>query len=319
MEWPRRTLGKCEVLTLLTASGRSDQSHRLAPVSITPYTCPQNPREGWEGKDNTTHTRKGALTTARPLLVNACLTGETCAKNFADIFYTASGSRAESQLHPTKRIITAKWTSGPQNALHIFSQARIKIHASWKYVPLLLPRWMEWPRRTLGKCEVLTLLTASGRSDQSHRLAPMLWSDLPRKQNLCTQCSREDCEQGIIPTDKLDPEEMRCVMAESSRLSCLHLNSIVSMTLYLVFSEASSACSVDTIDGQLFIDLIFQCRKRRRALRQHLPDLSLEYEPRPPKKWNREVDIKPCRRFRQNFPREYEYPSPHTLVTSAKV
>ena len=105
---PRRALGKCEVLTLPTASGRSDQSHRLAPVSITPYTCHQNQREGWEGQRKTTHSRKGALTTARPLLVNACLTGETCAKNFADICYTASGSRAESQLHPTKRIITAK-------------------------------------------------------------------------------------------------------------------------------------------------------------------------------------------------------------------
>ena len=40
MECPRRALGKGEVLALLTASGRSDQSHRLAPVSITPYTLP---------------------------------------------------------------------------------------------------------------------------------------------------------------------------------------------------------------------------------------------------------------------------------------
>ena len=66
-------------------------------------------------------------------------------------------------------------------------------------------------------------------------------------------------------------------MAESSRLSCLHLNSIVSMTLHLVFSEAGSAndnnswCSLSsctrilrvvravvTIDGQLSIDLIFK-------------------------------------------------------------
>ena len=62
-------------LTLLTASGRSDQSHRLAPVSITPYTCHHNQREGWEGKENHTYSRKGALTTARPLLVNVCLTG----------------------------------------------------------------------------------------------------------------------------------------------------------------------------------------------------------------------------------------------------
>ena len=53
-------------------------------------------------KKNTTHSRKGALTTARPLLVNACLIGETCAKNFADTCYTASGLRAETHLHPTK-------------------------------------------------------------------------------------------------------------------------------------------------------------------------------------------------------------------------
>ena len=59
-------------------------------------------------KGKATHSRKGALTTARPLLVNACLTGETCAKHFADICYTASGSRAESQLHPTKRNIKAE-------------------------------------------------------------------------------------------------------------------------------------------------------------------------------------------------------------------
>ena len=105
----------------LTASGRSDQSHRLAPVSITPYTCHHNQREGWEGKGKATHSRKGALTTVRPLLVNACLTGETCAKHFADICYTASGLRAETQLHPTKRNIKAEWTSGSTEcATHIF-------------------------------------------------------------------------------------------------------------------------------------------------------------------------------------------------------
>ena len=94
---PRRALGKCEVLTLLTASGRSDQSHRLAPVNITPFSCQQTNGKGGKGKENTTHSRKGALTTARPLLVIAPLTGETCAKNFADTCYTASGPRAESQ------------------------------------------------------------------------------------------------------------------------------------------------------------------------------------------------------------------------------
>ena len=48
-------------------------------------------------KENTTYSRKGALTTARPLLVNARPTGETCAKHFADTCYTASGPRAETQ------------------------------------------------------------------------------------------------------------------------------------------------------------------------------------------------------------------------------
>ena len=59
-------------------------------------------------KEENTRSRKGALTTARPLLANARLTGETCAKNFADTCYTASGLRAESQLQPTKRIIEAE-------------------------------------------------------------------------------------------------------------------------------------------------------------------------------------------------------------------
>ena len=85
--------------------------------------------EGCAARRKSTRSRKGALTTARPLLANRRLTGETCAKNFADTYYTASGLRAESQLQPTKRIIGAEWTSGPQNALHIFSQARIEIHA----------------------------------------------------------------------------------------------------------------------------------------------------------------------------------------------
>ena len=97
-------------LTLLTASGRPDQSHRLAPVSITPFLSPTKKTTGRVGraKKNTTYSRKGALTTARPLLVNSCLTRETCAKNFADTCYTASGLRAESQLQPSKRNIEAE-------------------------------------------------------------------------------------------------------------------------------------------------------------------------------------------------------------------
>ena len=74
-----------------------------------------------ENKRKTTHSRKGALTTARPQLVNACLTGETCAKHFADICYTASGLRAETQLHPTKRNIKAEWDEwATECATHIF-------------------------------------------------------------------------------------------------------------------------------------------------------------------------------------------------------
>ena len=49
-----------------------------------------------------------------------------------------------------------------------------------------------------------------------------------------------------------------------------------------------------------FHRLDFQGRRRRRALRQHPPDLPLEYELRPQNgtgKWN----IKPCRRFCQIF------------------
>ena len=80
-----------------------------------------------------------------------------------------------------------------------------------------------------------------------------------------------------LSSDELDSEEMRRVTVESSLISCLRLNSIVSMTRHAACSEASSAnynnswCSlspctrssrvvraVDTIDGQLFIDLTFK-------------------------------------------------------------
>ena len=54
-------------------------------------------------------------------------------------------------------------------------------HPENMFLSFFLDGWSV-PRRALGKCEVLTLLTASGRSDQSHRLAPMLRSDLPRRK-----------------------------------------------------------------------------------------------------------------------------------------
>ena len=128
------------------------------------------------------------------------------------------------------------------------------------------------------KCEVFDAADSERSARPESPTSPNAWIGTYReKQNLCTQCSREDCEQGIIPTDELDPEEMRPVMAESSRFSCLHLNSIVSMTLHLVFLKPAvrttinswcslSSCTrilrvvraVDTIDGQLFIDLILR-------------------------------------------------------------
>ena len=52
-------------------------------------------------KGKATHSRKGALTTARPLLVNARLTGETCAKHFADICYTAGLARVGHRMRYT--------------------------------------------------------------------------------------------------------------------------------------------------------------------------------------------------------------------------
>ena len=115
-------------MTLLTASGRPDQSHRLAPVSVTPYTCHHNQREGWEGKGKTTHSRKGAWP------------------------HVSLGRHVwgTSPIFTIPPRACGRNNSIRQNALHIFSQARIKILAPWKYVPLLLPGWMEWPRHALG-------------------------------------------------------------------------------------------------------------------------------------------------------------------------
>ena len=116
---PRATEQPTENLT--KPANRRNKDTKPQPGSATPDkgfpkgNCPASERKPrssaqkrLEGEENTTHSRKGALTTARPLLVNARLTGETCAKHFADICYTASGSRAESQLHLTKRNIKAE-------------------------------------------------------------------------------------------------------------------------------------------------------------------------------------------------------------------
>ena len=119
---PRRALGNARFLTLLTASGRSDQSHRLAPVSNTPFSCPPK-TTGRVGRAlKIPHTpERGALTTARPLLVNARPTGETCAKNLADTCYTASGPRAgistlTDKAHHNRKV--NEWAT--ECATHIF-------------------------------------------------------------------------------------------------------------------------------------------------------------------------------------------------------
>ena len=77
-------------------------------------------------KEKSTHSRKGALTTARPLLANARLTGETSAKNFADTCYTASGSRAESQPQPIKRIIKQSERVGHRMRYTYFPKQELK-------------------------------------------------------------------------------------------------------------------------------------------------------------------------------------------------
>ena len=65
----------------------------------------------------------------------------------------------------------------------------------------------------------------------------------PTAKNLRTQCSREDCDQGIISSDELDSEEMRRVTVESSLHFLLTLEQHLSMTssVFWACSEASSA------------------------------------------------------------------------------
>ena len=92
---------------------------------------------------------KGALTTARPLLVNARLTGETCAKNFADTCYTASGPRAGSLSDKVqhKRKMN-EWVT--ECATHIFpSKNQEFTHPENMFLSFYLDGWSV-PRRALG-------------------------------------------------------------------------------------------------------------------------------------------------------------------------
>ena len=64
---------------------------------------------------------KGSVNHGQAALVNARLTGETCAKHIADICYTASGPRAVTQPNPKKCSIKPKmkeWVI--ECATHIF-------------------------------------------------------------------------------------------------------------------------------------------------------------------------------------------------------
>ena len=87
-----------------------------------------------------------------------------------------------------------------------------------KYVPLLLPRWMEWPRRRWVEARFWRWLTASGRPDQSHRLAPMLWSGPTAETKPLYPMLAGGLWSWHNPNGCIWSEEMRCVMAESSRL-----------------------------------------------------------------------------------------------------
>ena len=105
-------------------------------------------------------------------------------------------------------------------------------HPENMFRSLFLDGWSDRAVRW-EKCEVFDAADSERSARPESPTSPNAWIGTYRgNKNLCTQCSREDCEQGIIPTDELHPEEMRRVMAESSRLSCLYLNSIVSMTLH---------------------------------------------------------------------------------------
>ena len=131
---PRATEQPTETLTKPANRRNQNTNHNLGQVTpgkgFPKGNCPaserkprSSARKRLDRKGKATHSRKGALTTDRPLLVNACLTGETCAKHIADIYYTASGLRAENRQSATYK---QSGRVGPPNALHIFSQARIK-------------------------------------------------------------------------------------------------------------------------------------------------------------------------------------------------
>ena len=80
---------------IILPKGSLDPPHRNVWIALFKARANDPPHENvWIAQRKYHRFPKGALTTARPSLVNARLTGETCAKNFADTCYTASGPRA---------------------------------------------------------------------------------------------------------------------------------------------------------------------------------------------------------------------------------
>ncbi len=144
----------------------------------------------------------------------------------------------------------------------------------------------------------------------------------PTAKNLCTQCSREDCEQGIISSDELDFEEMlkaTCISCYTWTASC--------QWHPLACSEASSAndnnswCSLSSCTRSLpwsarwwhhlwltlhWLD--FQGRRRRRAPASTRPSTGVRT---PSTKWNREVDHQAMPQIRQIFQRVRNSKSRH--------
>ena len=160
MRWER------EVLTLLSASGRPDQSHRLAPDSTTPNLRPTKPK----GKGGRAKTKPHTPERERD---HMSLRGDMCEENRRYLLYRLGLAGGTSTMSGN---IEAEWKSGRvghRMRCTYFPKRELKFsHPENMSRSFFLDGWsdraMRWER------EVLTLLSASGRPDQSHRLAPML-------------------------------------------------------------------------------------------------------------------------------------------------
>ena len=79
---------KCEVFDAADSERSARPESPTSPCQLHSIPMPNKHHgKGGKGKQENHILPKGS----------ACLTGETCAKNFADTYYTASGLRAESQ------------------------------------------------------------------------------------------------------------------------------------------------------------------------------------------------------------------------------